>query len=334
MLRLFVPGGESPGISEWFESELVPALSNRRRRPLRGSSVDKLRTAVGWWVRLMGNWPAADIGEAEVDEFARRLSTARWSRGPAGKPRDLSPWSVYSVVQSFLVVLNAGRAAEGLAMVQSALLRPVVRPRPAWSVGEARALVAAVGAVRMPLLRPARRVPSWWCQQAFSRLLLGSVLWWAHSGHRGSSVFSLRWSDVEGENIWVESSVKTGKPDMVPIHADLRAWMAGWLAEFGTIDTEVIFPWPIGYRGLADLHGRLVEAAGYGGGRVQAGSIQMWRRYHAARMAEAGISVAAEAARVGLGHSSTMITSGFYCDFRALLVPRLPSLVSRDEKAI
>lgn len=305
----------------WFRPIVLAGDTNAKP-----ATVVEYLSSVAWWETLTGNPPLSAVDAFTLAELKTGLRAATWRRGPNSPARALKPHTIAKHLKQLRAILLRTGPTVDRSLPSAGLLdaAPYMRvstpkrqtPRPALTVDECRAIVAAAGR----LLHPVERC-RWIARLSvlfYTGLRIGST--------NGLSPANLhdrdgrKWLVVEG------ADVKTGNALAVPLHGEaLRALDA--VAAAGLV----------GGRYFAAVHPRTL-ARQHDALQVDAGlskplGFHAWRRCHAEQMVAIGAASGELVAQVALDHSSASTTRQFYANARLLLIDRLPKLVVVDDHA-
>ncbi len=328
------PGSQVSSISSlqhFFDEWYIPTLAkDLRRRPIGRATIDRRRAAINWWTRLMRSPgrpegpPLAEITNELIAEFRKKLESATFRRGkwtPNSYP--LSPVSQTRTVQEIQIVVGTAGPATG-RLVRAGLLpespgiympSPDMSPKPTWNTNEARLIVAGLATSKAPRL---------WKHGAemYHKLSRATLAFWFYTGHRATTINQICWNNLrqDDEGNWRLHivSVKTGKMDIIAIHARLLEAIRACEG----MDGKRIIPWPVYYSAVVKAHVRwqhLLPAN-------RKLSPQAWRRCHARHIQLTGFSLARDLAARSLCHASASTTDAHYTSARDAAVLMLPDI--------
>lgn len=279
------------------------------------------QSLLAWWVRLTPDPPLAEIDEFCVANFAAKLRSATYRRGPAGKERPLSPHRVSILLRCLRALLNrAGAQREPSKQTAALELKvPVVPvtdpggdPKPSFTLDEALRILSAARRIGCPRVD---ELPPW-------RFWRGLLAAYYVTGLRRGDLLSATWPQLrdDGQHRWlIVPERKTGKSKRTVIPPWLWHELSTWPQGEGPI-----FAWPHHVDHLNDVHYELQTLAGIPRGEQL--SIQGWRRTHATAMSDVGFHRAEELSAGSMQHADRATTRRFYVDVEnraRLLLPPL-----------
>ena len=306
----------------WFRPIVLAGDTNAKP-----ATVVEYLSSVAWWETLTGNPPLSAVDAFTLAELKTGLRSATWRRGSNSPARALAPHTIAKHLKQLRAILLRTGPTVDRSLPSAGLLdaAPYMRvatpkrqtPRPAFTLDECRAVVAAA-------CRLAHPVERW---RWVARL---SVLF--YTGLRIGSTNALspanvverdgrQWLVVEG------AEIKTGNAVAVPLHAEALKALGAAATAAGSGSGrffEVVHP-----RTLARRHDALQVDAGIS----KPLGFHAWRRCHAEQMVALGAASGELAAQVALDHANGSTTRQFYANSRALLVDRLPKLIAEDDHA-
>lgn len=349
-IRLFDPesldsGGLRPSmpLSGFFASWFRPVWLEGQQQASPGT-VLKYEDAVRWWCSITADPPLEQIDDVVLARFSKGLREARYRRGKLSVPRPLAAWTIAghqsrirTILQRTGPTLDPRRPGKKL-VAEVPYLRVVTpadgRPKPAFSLDEARAIFAAAALPGAGCTR-GRRPPM---HPQFLAAYQGqTALWWQamlavlyYAGIRSGDALLLTTADVRpGPEIdrpagteWLDlaAAQKTGKPLLRFLHPHA----AGLLRQLKRPGSTALFPWPHAYSCFVDLHERLQALAGLPAERRR--SPHAWRRTYGTAMARLGAQAGLRVAQLALDHADARTTAAHYVDLEAELIARLPPL--------
>ena len=306
----------------WFRPIVLAGDTNAKP-----ATVVEYLSSVAWWETLTGNPPLSAVDAFTLADLKTGLRSATWRRGSNSPARGLAPHTIAKHLKQLRAILLRTGPTVDRSLPSAGLLdaAPYMRvatpkrqtPRPAFTLDECRAVVAAA-------CRLAHPVERW---RWVARL---SVLF--YTGLRIGSTNALspanvverdgrQWLVVEG------AEIKTGNAVAVPLHAEALKALGAAATAAGSGSGrffEVVHP-----RTLARRHDALQVDAGIS----KPLGFHAWRRCHAEQMVALGAASGELAAQVALDHANGSTTRQFYANSRALLVDRLPKLIAEDDHA-
>lgn len=307
------------------------AQSTKTRKQTSDVTIQKRATAVDHFTRLMATkkhpegLPIGKITTSYLEKFCRRLSKDGYRRSPVGVLRKRSKVSQQSILSEVLIVLaatgpkNGTSIRAGIVTEPATIYNPQIKafPKPTWSLDQVRSIVNAIETFEPP---------SWnGSTERYRELARAIVAMWFYTGHRARTYEIMpRKSLVESHGQWfleIEKSIKTGKPDRVPVHDQL-------LDKLIDLDCgDQLIDWPFNYRCLSDHLKMWQKHAGL----ETEYTPQAWRRFHAVQMVTTGLNQAQDIASSSLGHASSSVTQGHYANARDLAIYCLPDLWHKNE---
>ena len=305
-------------------------IANTRRKPTGPATIAKRRNAVGWWTRLMATDKRPkgpklnEITDEHLIQFRSLLESATFRRSANGIDRPLAAFTKKSIVDEVMVVIAAAGPKNKSSIRAELLTNPPhiyieklpAFPKITWSIDEAKQVARGLLTVTPH--------GTWTHSVEWYRKL--SIAWLCllvYTGHRASTYRILKASDLLEfrPGYWVidvAKSVKTGKPDRIPVHRRLLKSLNDLGERAGMIE------WPISYRSLFNHFKAWQRHAGLPEKRII--SPQAMRRFHAQELQRTGFTEIEKMASSSLGHSSTAMTAGHYSNARDLAVLSLPDL--------
>lgn len=319
-------------LPKFYRDYYVPAaLANKRRKPPSERTLYKRSNAVRHFRELMATKKRpkgprlSELSEDHLIEFRERLEDAEYQRGPKSEKRKLSPHSQKSIMEEVLIVVSATGPRVSGTSIRAGVLEfpptiyvpsPPAFPKGTWTLDEARAVAAGLLTFVPPKQTP---LPT----PEYRKLAIAWLCLLIYLGHRATTYKRVGSSSLKqirpGE--WVidiAKSVKTGKPDRVPVHPRLLVALQA-LGE-----GEPLINWPYNYRTLVDHFRAWQLHAGLAEDRIH--TPQAMRRLHAQEMQRTGFAQVEKMASSSLGHSSVGMTANHYSDARGIAIMGLPDI--------
>jgi integrase len=315
-------GGET--LTTWFERSFVPRLE---RDGAGAATIGGYRESLGYWEKLTERIAWRRIEQRTVDDFRKALALATYRRGPFATQRPLSPFTVFKHSRQLRRLLKR-IAWRNKFKLRMRLKKPHrLRPKPCFSLEDARRIAAAAAAVTDWQTLKCRKPPA-----APSVIWLGALIdTLYYTGIRIGTLRRLRPEmivAIDGAE-WIDAPgtiVKTKKPIFKFLHPAAAASLKRLIAANGA-EAQRVFPWPQSGDALADCLARLSERAGL---PVKSRlSPHAWRRTNSRQMALAGLNRATWSSQMALDHEDSATTREFYLEIEPEIIRRLPRLSER-----
>ena len=303
-------------LTEYFDRAHASRLEGRQP-----GTLILYRDAMRWWADLTGDPPIDGIDQVTIASFQASLRDARYRRGPTGAWRPLSAASRSKLERSIRAVLRQlGPDGDDL-LPKPPRLRPTraepSAPAESWTLAEARAMIAAVGAARKPTIAECSPA-AWW--RAFYSLA-------AYTGLRLGTLLALRRRHVvtREDGVWLDVDASSMSKVRRRKQCALHRLAVESLTQLPNGGPDVLLlPWPRDQRAILDTHYAIQTAAGVPEDRQH--EIHGWRRWHGNAMADLGFAERLDLARESLGHSSSSVTERHYVSSLLRLARMLPDL--------
>lgn len=325
-------------LSAFFERWYVPVVALGEKGSTAATIVS-YRESLAWWAALTGDPPLSSLDQFTVAQFLDGLRRATFRRRPRGREYPLSRQTqakhagqVRAVLRRAGPSCDAASATAGLLerLPKISARRPKSKPRPAFALSQARAIVGARWQIFGPHV-PGIQSSAWWLAylslKFYAGLRDGTVLALTHrmvAPRGGSGPFSPPGVPAAGDD-WLEipgEIVKTEQPLTRLLHPAAAAAIIAVRGARGPDD--LIVPWPHHRRHLRARHERLQQLAGLASDRWL--SPHAWRRTHAQEMTVLGSQSALQLAQWSLDHDDARTTRDSYHDPEQEFLRRLPLL--------